>query len=173
VAFEKGEALSFTGEAVDYEYKSPSMTRQYGEGHLDVVATFDNGKKAVVDSFDAVSGPMRNGLIPNGKFRVSAPVDAVNQFPDETGKFGFKMVITPLERMARGDFRIHSVQSKARKLMWMTEGCVGLSGGHSENVRFLGLMQDYFKTRKSIDLTVAIDGNANVKTQLGEQATYK
>lgn len=173
IALEKGESLIFSGQAKDYTYTSPAMTRQYGEGQLNVMALFDNGKTAILDSFDAVSGPMHNGLIPNGKFRVAAPTNAVGQFPDESGKFGFKMVITPLERMARGDFRIHSVQSKAKRLCWMTEGCIGLSGGHTENVRFFGLMQNYFRNHKSIDLAVAIDGNANVKNELPEAADYK
>jgi hypothetical protein len=171
VAMEKGLILSFEGEA--YEKSYGTIVRQYGEGQLNVVSQFDNGKRALAASFDAVSGPMRNGLIPDGRYKVSAPVDAVNQFPDETGKFGFKMVITPLERMQRGDFRIHSVQSKAKKLMWMTEGCVGLSGGHAQNVQFNSLMLDYFRTHKSIDLQVAIQGNANVKTQLGDKPSYK
>jgi hypothetical protein len=53
-----------------------------------------------------------------------------------------------------------------------TEGCIGLDGGHSQTVAFYDLMAAYFKTHKSIDLTVAIAGNANVKTQLGDKIHY-
>jgi hypothetical protein len=74
--------------------------------------------------------------------------------------------------MKRGDFRIHSVQSRAKKLAWMTEGCVGLTGGHTENFNFHRLMTDYFRNHKSIDLKVAINQNANVKVQLGERESY-
>jgi hypothetical protein len=170
IAKESKQVLAFTGKATDKALGGKN--RQLGEGTLDVVAQFDNGNEAEVASFEAVSGPMNNGLIPNGRYKAHAPVDASHQFPDETGKWGFKMVLDPQQKMSRSDFRIHSVQERKPYYAWMTEGCVGLSGGHDENVRFHAMMQAYFKTHKSIELTVDIEGNANVKTQLGDKPDY-
>ena len=111
-------------------------------------------------------------MLPNGTYTAQAPVDALGMFPDETGKFGMKMVLTPWDTMTRGDFRIHSVVGGKWNKGSMTEGCVGLNGGHDQNVQFFNDMKAYFQTRKSITLTVDVTGNANVKTQLGTKFHY-
>ncbi len=170
IASETGESLTFTGEAQDKVW--PTQVRQMGVGTLHVMAAFDNGKSAECDAFSVVSGAMQNGLLPNGTYTAQAPVNAIGMFPDETGKYGMKMVLTPKDTMTRGDFRIHSVVGGRMNHGSMTEGCVGLNGGHDQNVRFFDEMQAYFQSRKAITLTVDVTGNANVKTQLGSQYHY-
>jgi Na+/glutamate symporter len=54
----------------------------------------------------------------------------------------------------------------------LTAGCIGLDGGHGENVAFNALMADYFKTKKVINVSVDLAGNANVVRQLGNQPHY-
>jgi hypothetical protein len=172
IAMETGLALSFTGGVTDYTWQSDGQTRQLGRGTLDVMATFDNARQAEVASFSAVSGPVDNGVIPNGTFKAYAPTDAANQFPDETGTFGFKMVLEPQQQMDRNAFRIHSVSEKSQRWGTKTAGCIGLDGGHGENVAFNALMADYFKTKKVINVSVDLAGNANVVRQLGNQPHY-
>ncbi|MBC7541326.1 MAG: hypothetical protein H7338_01200 [Candidatus Sericytochromatia bacterium] len=176
LAKQPGLSLEFTGEASDVTMKNfaqkTEIIRQKGMGTLHVMMALGNGTNMEVASFSAISGPMNNGLLPNGDYKALKPVDAANQFPDETGEFGFKMVLVPGQAMNRTDLRIHSTKDTSQKSASWTEGCIGLNGGNPQNVAFYNFMSAYFKTHKSIPLKVGVTDNANVKTQLNGKAHY-
>lgn len=174
IAREQSLSLEFVGEAKDVT--SDGKTRQMGAGYMNVYSKFDNGRSAQIASYEALSGPMYNGLLPNGLYTALKP-QIGNQFSDEKG-FGFKMVLNPnrsIGMSGRGDFRIHPVQRinyGTRVVKTSTEGCVGLSGGHNQVVGFYNTVSAYFQNHKSINLSVNIKNNANVKSQLGSKTHY-
>jgi len=169
--------LDFVGTATDNvarwseNGKKFERVRQIGRGHLTVSRVHANGTKTEVERVSAASGPMNNGLLPNGKWTALAPIDARNSFPDESGKYGYKMILTPADfkLQGRSAFLIHSVQQHGANA---TEGCIGLNGGHAENVRFFDLMLAYFKYGRSLVTNVNITGNANIGWQLGTSTFY-
>ncbi|MBO9595698.1 MAG: hypothetical protein J7599_22540, partial [Niabella sp.] len=174
IAREQSLSLDFVGEAKDVT--TDGKIRQMGEGYVNVYSKFDNGRSAQIASYEALSGPMYNGLLPNGQYTALKP-QIGNQFSDEKG-FGFKMVLDPNRSIGisgRGDFRIHPVQRinyGTRVVKTSTEGCVGLSGGHNQVIGFYNTMSAYFQNHKSINLNVNIKNNANVKSQLGSKTHY-
>jgi hypothetical protein len=170
----KNLILEFTGFAKDVF--NEGKTRQQGEGSLNIYTNSNDGNTILVASYEALSGAMNNGLLPNGTYIATKPM-RVDQFLDEQG-FGFKMIIKPNSSIGvhdRGEFRIHPVQRLryGKNIMRMpTEGCIGLSGGHDEVIFFYNTMLSYFKKHNIIQLHVNIKDNANVVQQLGSKEHY-
>ncbi|MEX6689149.1 hypothetical protein QTN47_16695 [Danxiaibacter flavus] len=170
----KNLILEFTGYAKDV--LNEGKIRQQGEGRLNIYSNNNDGNTALVASYEALSGAMNNGLLPNGTYIVTRPM-RVDQFLDEQG-FGFKMILKPgssIGILNRREFRIHPVQRLryGKNIVRMpTEGCIGLSGGHDEIMFFYNTMVTYFKKHNIIQLHVNIKDNANVVNQLGGKEHY-
>jgi len=167
--------LTFTGHAQDAS--DGENIRQQGIGSLSILE--EDGSE--VATFDAISGPGINGLLPNGKYRASRPIMDQN-FPDENG-LSYKIPLQPVGNLAAGFGRsgllIHPTQrnwtgvenGEPRYQVCPTDGCVGLVG-HYNAQSFLDAIQPYFDEHGSIDLEVDIVDNANVKIQLGSRLRY-
>lgn len=170
----KNLILEFTGYAKDVF--NEGRVRQQGEGSLNIYSKNVDGNTTLVAQYEALSGAMNNGLLPNGTYIATKPM-RVDQFLDEQG-FGFKMILTPgssIGALSRGEFRIHPVQRLryGKNIVKMpTEGCIGLSGGHDEVMFFFNTMVSYFKKHNIIQLHVNIRDNANVIEQLGTKEHY-
>ena len=166
--------LTFTGiaeEALDGD-----KIRQQGIGTLSIIED-----ETEVASFNAISGPGINGLLPNGKYHATK-LTMDPDFPDEEG-LSYKICLDPVDALAvgfaRSGLRIHPVQhywsgtvnGERQYRTSPTDGCIGLVG-HINARPFLELMQSYFQQHNSIDLEVDIVDNANVKIQLGNRQRY-
>jgi hypothetical protein len=167
--------LTFTGLAQDA--LDGEKTRQQGVGTLSILD--ESGTE--VASFDAISGPGINGLLPNGKYKATQLI-IDDSFPDEQG-LSYKIVIEPVGPLAigfnRSELRIHPVQhnwtgtvnGQRQYKTSPTDGCIGLVG-HDNAEPFLNYIKPYFQNHNSIDLEVDIVGNANVKIQLHDRLSY-
>ena len=167
--------LIFTGHAQDAP--DGENIRQQGIGSLTILQ--NDGTE--VASFEAISGPGKNGLLPNGKYKAHQ-LTSDPDFPDEEN-LSYKICIEPVgslaSNFARSGLLIHPVQhfwsgtvNGQRQFQTSpTDGCIGLVG-HANAKPFLELMQPYFQQHSSIDLEVDIVDNANVKVQLGNKPTY-
>jgi hypothetical protein len=167
--------LIFTGHAQDAP--DGENIRQQGIGSLTILQ--NDGTE--VASFDAISGPGINGLLPNGNYKADK-LTPDSDFADEQG-LGYKICIEPVGPLAanfrRSGLRIHPVQhfwsgtvNGERQFQTSpTDGCIGLVG-HENAEPFLELMKSYFQQHNSIDLEVDIVDNANVKVQLGNRSNY-
>ena len=172
--------LLFKGVAEDKEYTIGDgnvYTRQAATGTLHIIEISSDRN---ISTFEAVSGPMGNGLLPNGEYKSLKPILNGN-FSDETG-LTYKMVLNPMpsvKNINRTDFRIHPVVyywssgggENKKYTTGETEGCVGLVGNKNA-APFLDYMKEYFKNNDYILLEVNIDGNANIREQITKKLHY-
>lgn len=150
---------------------------------LDPDAEDEDGSALV---FDAISGAAVNGLLPNGDYDASiirlgaenltkpprqnffAPSkNSSDSYCDETG-YTFKINLTPINNPAfkpqgkfpsRNALEIHPTYHKN------TDGCTGLTGTHSEIVRFWNYYNKIKTRQPKIILRVEIDNNNNLGIQ--------
>lgn len=153
--------------------------------------------------FEAISGFGYNGLLPNGEYFVTADEEIpkrppyTGEFPDENG-FSFKMRLKPRppfpsnkKYKVRDGLLIHPVFSMYRQdpappnyakiygnIYYgtpnvSTNGCIALCESWIINQKFYNLIQLYLKKNREMLLIVNVNGNYNLKHQIGNAATYK
>jgi len=141
--------------------------------------------------FDALSGSAGNGLLPNGIYNLSIKLNphklklkegihllngvktnvyeedkfSNNYKSDETG-MSFKIALSPELQgfglkvgIPRDNLLIHPIHTDS------TDGCVGLSGGNIECLRFWSNYMLITKRQPKLKLYVTIDNNNNVSSK--------
>ena len=179
--------LEFVGDA--YSYLEDGKVNQYGIG---ILVLKNKKTKEKIDSYDAVSGPGSNGLLPNSDTQEKdgyqytkpqlTPKDAFMRKRYESNDgFSFKMKMNTKDfKLPVGDrdnLHIHPTNRfnklllnkfdpTARPLTGVTDGCIGLCGSADEAHRFYDKMIEYFnKGNKTIRVIVSINGNKNVNNK--------
>ncbi|MDO8997533.1 MAG: RHS repeat-associated core domain-containing protein [Sediminibacterium sp.] len=131
------------------------------DGKLNLIQVVSGGKELTRASFNAVGGPWGNGSPENGNYTVNTLLDRgpdgwYNEGMTKDG-VGFSLNVNPQFKTGRSLLRIHPDGGK----FFGTQGCIGLTCGKEDLLKFKGIMQKGLSIQKAIALTVNILNNPN------------
>ncbi|MGC9355223.1 MAG: hypothetical protein ACP5D9_15355, partial [Mariniphaga sp.] len=129
---------------------------QFDGNQLSWYDNMSDGSQSLRESWDAVSGPWRNGSLPEGQYSATNLRPRTNLRMVRDG-VGFSVDIEPQFTTARNFLRIHP-DGHSKGLWWLnngTEGCIGLQTGGNALKNFSNQISNYFtRVNSSINLFV-------------------